>query len=123
MSLFCESQARNEAVQCFAMVLNLSLSSSTISPQAAAAAIQGIEKLGGRDQIALLMRVADKGPRHAGKSALRAARSIQDRLGLSHGDGHLSLVETEGGEVSIVREQGELSLSEFASEASALDTD
>tara|TARA_B100000674_G_C37893276_1_gene940047 strand:+ start:59 stop:1471 length:1413 start_codon:yes stop_codon:yes gene_type:complete len=123
LSLFCETQARNEAIQCFTMVIRLALSSPTISLQAVSAAIQGIEKLGGRDQIALLMRVADKGSRQAGKSALRAARSIQERLGLSHGDGHLSLVKDEGGEISIVREQGELSLSEIAPKRSVVDAD
>jgi len=112
LGLFCDDDLKDDIIEKLSHIARESMESSSIASDAVLQCVVHLQRLGGREEIELLMELSKDGQRPTRQAALKAVRKIQTRLGLSQGDGHLSLTKAQGGEVSIASDKGGLSLSE-----------
>jgi hypothetical protein len=112
LPLFCMSDEQEGAVAWLTHIAEAGLGSSPFPPETLEKSVVALGQLGGRKDIELLAQLASEGKRSIQKAALRATGKIQERLGLSAGDGHLSLLNSQGGEVSIASDVGAVSVIE-----------
>jgi hypothetical protein len=110
LALYCIPDEQEGAVTWLTHIAQDGLRSSPFTLKTLEKSIVALGQLGGRMNVELLAQLADEGKRPIRNAALKATRKIQERLGLSEGDGHLSLIESQGGEVSIAHDVGAVSV-------------